>query len=574
MLKEYADLVIRNVKVYNSYFKKFDMKNVYIVDGKFLYIGKDYDNVLKPKKIIEGKERYLVPGLIDIHMHIESSMVSPKGFSDFIAGCGVTTIVSEPHEMANVAGIDGIYEMINAGKDSKIDIFYGIPSSVPASSEELETTGGKIDYEDMKKLKKNPFVACVGEVMNYRQVIKPNNLEITKFIEDLRKTDKIFPIEGHCPALVDLDLAKFLYLGINADHTEHSLEELHQRFENGMFVEIQEKMLHKEVMDYIIDNNLYEYFAFVTDDVMTDTLYEYGQLDHLVRKAIKLGFTPEQAIYNATYTPARRMNLFDRGVIAPGKLADFVLLDNLEEFTVSSTYKNGRLIYDKNITDSEDNKKYFSKPYYNSIKIKKQEKDVLKIKVQENVEKVLVNVMELKDKSTRTSRKQIEMPVENNILKWEDSGCLLAAVFERYGKNNNIGIGFLTGDCHKEGAVASSYAHDNHNILVAGSNVEDMILALNRLIEMQGGMVVTNKGEIQADLQLNVGGILSEEPIAKVANKLSGIRGKMIEQGYNHYNPIMSFGTLTLTVSPELKITDKGLIDVVNSKIMPLYEIL
>ncbi len=571
---EKIDLIIENGLVFNSYFKEFKEQNIYIKNGKIYYIGKDEEGKLVSDKVVDAKDKYIVPGLVDIHMHIESSMVSPKAFGEFLASCGVTTIVSEPHEMANVDGYNGVISMIEAGKDSPIDIFYGIPSCVPASREELETTGGIIDAPDMAKLKENPKVVCVGEVMNYREIIRPNNLEISKFIENLRKVDKSFPIEGHCPKLVGLDLAKFLYLGIDSDHTEHTIEELYQRFSNGMFVEIQEKMLKKEVLDLIENNNLYEYFCFVTDDVMADTLYEQGQLNALVKKAISLGFSPKQAIYNASYTPSRRMNLFDRGVLAPGKIADMVVLDNLENFGVYETYKNGKLIYNRDsYNDTYVETPQFPESYYRSIKLLPINNSVFNIYVRENVNKVKVNVMEINDGSTRTTKKEVNMKVKDHILQWEDSGYLLATVFERYGKNNGIGFGFMTGDCHKRGAVASSYAHDNHNVLVAGSNSRDMVMAVNRIIEMQGGMVVVDEGYIKADLQLNVGGILSETSIPKVAKGLLKIRNSMIKLGYKHYNPIMSFGTINLTVSPALKLTDKGLVDVNKSCIIPLYSI-
>ena len=250
----------------------------------------------------------MIPGMVDIHMHIESSMTTPGSFGNCAAKNGVTTVVSEPHEMANVKGVRGILEMISAAKDAPIDIFYGIPSSVPSTSEELETTGGVIDFEAMKHLLGEKDVVCVGEIMNYREIIRENHLEISKFLDYLRQEHPGYVIEGHCPSLVDLDLAKFLYLGINGDHTEHTREEVKQRIENGMFFEIQDKMLKPEVLSYICENHLFEYCSFVTDDTMADVLYEQGHLNTVVQKAIEMGFPKEQAIYCATYTPCQRMH--------------------------------------------------------------------------------------------------------------------------------------------------------------------------------------------------------------------------------------------------------------------------
>ena len=259
----------------------------------------------------------------------------------------MTTVVSEPQEMANVKGIRGILEMISSAKDSPIDIFYGIPSSVPSTSEKLDTTGGVIDCSAMKQLLEEKDVVCVGEIMNYRQIIRENDLEISRFLEYLRKEHPGYVIEGHCPSLLDLDLAKFLYLGINGDHTEHTLEEVKQRIENGMFFEIQDKMLKPEILEYICQNQLYEYCSFVTDDTMADVLYEQGPLNAVVQKAMEMGFPVEQASYCATYTPCQRMHFYDRGAIAPGKLADFMLLENPSLLKPEAVFKNGIQIYAK-----------------------------------------------------------------------------------------------------------------------------------------------------------------------------------------------------------------------------------
>lgn len=287
----------------------------------------------------------MVPGLIDIHMHIESSMMTPAPFCHQLAKNGVTTIVAEPHEIANVFGDRGIYAMIKAEDNIDTSIFYGIPSSVPSTSEELETTGAVIDCEGMKKIAENPNVICVGEVMNYRKVIVDDTLEICRFIEYVKKEKPTYAIEGHCPKLLDLELSKFLYLGINGDHTEHTMEEFKQRFENGMFVEIQAKSIEKELIDYIKENNLYEHFSFVTDDVMADTFLNEGHLNVVMKKAVKEGLRIEDAIYSATYTPARRMHLLDRGVLAPGKKADFLFVEDLEKFEIKNTFIDGKEVY-------------------------------------------------------------------------------------------------------------------------------------------------------------------------------------------------------------------------------------
>ena len=255
---EKVSLIIRNVNVFNSYLKKFIPADVSILDGRFYYIDRKKDSELSADEEFDADGMYMIPGFVNIHMHIESSMLTPAPYGRCLAQCGVTTVVSEPHEMANVRGIRGILEMISAAEDTPVDIYYGIPSSVPSTNSRLETAGAAIDCEAMKHLLEEKDVVCVGEIMNYRQIIRENDLEITKFLDYLRTERPGYVIEGHCPSLVDLDLAKFLYLGIDGDHTEHSLEEVRQRIENGMFFEIQVKMLKRDVLDYICENNLYE----------------------------------------------------------------------------------------------------------------------------------------------------------------------------------------------------------------------------------------------------------------------------------------------------------------------------
>ncbi|MBQ4251768.1 MAG: amidohydrolase family protein, partial [Erysipelotrichaceae bacterium] len=251
-----ADLVIRNARVFNSYLKKFTARDVYIRDGLFFYLDERKQNEIQAAESLGAVGRYLVPGLIDIHMHIESSLVTPRAFGEHTVSHGLTTIVSKPHEIANVCGMAGIKAMIADGRKAPYDIYYAIPSNVPVMGAEFETAGAKITCEDMLELKDTENVICLGEVMNYLEIIRENDSEVGKFIDIVNRTDPRYIKEGHCPQLKDADLARFLYLGIGSDHCTHDLEGLRQRFENGMFVQIQDVMMKQEVIDYIIDNEL------------------------------------------------------------------------------------------------------------------------------------------------------------------------------------------------------------------------------------------------------------------------------------------------------------------------------
>ena len=570
-IKMEVQLIIKNLKVYNSYFKKFIQGDVVINDGKFLHIGNNYEDRLSSKNIIDGNNKYMIPGLIDIHMHIESSMTIPSEFSKAAIKQGVTTVVADPHEIANVFGIEGIKEFIKSKE--KLDIFYGIPSSVPSTSNHLETTGGEITVNEVKELLSYENILCLGEVMNFKDLIEDENSAINNIINVSK--DKKIPLEGHCPKIDGVDLSFYIYRGVDGDHTQQSVASLEEKIKNGMFIEMQHKSMTTENIKFLVENNLYEHFALATDDVMADKLTK-GHLNELVKEAVNLGMSIENAIYVATYTPAKRMRLFDRGTIAPGKIADFILLDDIKNFDIYEVYKNGEVVFNRFNGLKEKyfmKKSNFDKKFYNSIKLNKITKENLLVKVPEKYNnKVTCRTMNIMKNTTFTEEGEVSLDVENNFLKWENSNCALIAVFERYGKNNNISFGLVQGEIIKEGAVATTWAHDNHNVMVMGRNVEDMALAVNKLIDFNGGYIVVKDNNILAKLELPIGGIVSDEPIEVVGEKLGKVRSAMKELGYNHMNEIMSFSTLSLPVSPAIKITDKGLIDVKKCKVVSLFK--
>lgn len=567
---EEADIIFKNANIYNSYFKKFFQGHLAVKNKRIIYTAKKYPKNIKAKKEVEAEGKYIIPGLIDIHMHIESSMAAPKQFAAEIIKHGLTTIVSEPHEIANVFGIEGIKAMIKAGEEAAVDIYYAIPSSVPSTSSKLETTGAKISVQEVKELIAEKKVVCLGEVMNNEAVLSGDqSLPINKILNFLNEKYPDYIIEGHIPSLVGEELAQFAAAGINSDHCLQSVERLKDRIYNGVFVEIQEKSLRPEVINYILKNDLYEHLALVTDDVMADTLVKEGHLDHILRKIVKMGVSIENAIYMATYTPARRMGLDDRGSLAPNKRADFIILDDLESFAIAEVYVEGKRVYNQNQSKSESYTKAFPAKFYNSVNIDKLTAEDLQIKDSSDKEKLKCRVIEVKSESTYTAEKTAELELKDGLIDWETSQYNLAAVISRYG-NHNFAKGLITGSTIKKGAVATTYAHDHHNLYLIAANVEDALLAANWVIENQGGYCVVENGEIKASLQLEVAGILTEKPLNILAEKISKIREAMIELGYDHYNPIMSLSTNTLPVSPALKLTDRGLIDVEKMEIVNL----
>lgn len=567
-----VDLLVKGGIVYNSYFKKFSREDIAVIGDRFMYIGCSQEVNIESEKIIDAKGMYIIPGLIDIHMHIESSMATPIAFSKEIIKNGVTTIVSEPHEIANVFGIEGILEMIKSGENAEVDIFYGIPSSVPSTASEYETTGGEIGIEEVKELMNNEKVICLGEVMNYFDVINSEDKKINKIIKYYKEKHPLLPIEGHCPRITGLDLSKLIFSGVTSDHTQQTVYGMEDRIRNGMFVQIQEKSMVQPVIDHLIKNNLYEHFAFVTDDCMADVLISEGHLNKHVKKAMDMGMSPENAIYCATYTPARRMNLLDRGSIAPGKLADFIILEDLSNFTINKVFKSGKQVYSCEDKDALDKiPKTFPESFYKSIKLNKIDKDMLKVKAKIYDGSVKCRVIKIQDGSTFTDEVICEVEVKNGYLDWENSEYCLIAVIERYGKNQNIAFGLASGDTIKKGAVAASYAHDHHNIIVVGKNAYDIVCVVNSIIDSQGGYCAALDGKILAKIELPIGGILSDKNMQCIGKELKEVTEAMRYLGYKHYNPIMSLSTNSLPVSPLLKITDKGLIKLNENKIVDIF---
>lgn len=565
-----ADKLILQVQVYNSFYKRFETGNVAVLNGRFMYIGNCGLETFHADGIIEGDGRYMIPGLIDIHLHIESSMVTPAAFADGLIRNGVTTIVPEPHEMANVFGVEGIQQMMAASKECVVDMFYAIPSSVPASS--LETSGGEIDIAEIDELLQTGEMICLGEVMNYVDVIRDPDSKINRILNYVRGHYPNLVIEGHTPKLLDLDLHRLMYAGIGSDHTFQTVEGMQARIAAGMFVEIQEKSMTLDIMEYLLQGEVSEHFCFVTDDVMPDFFVEHGHLNHIVRKAVEMGMKPEHAIYAATFTPAMRMRMNDRGSISPGKIADFMLLSDLQSFEPDQVYKHGVKVFDRygEQHGSKLTVGYFPDHFYHSVQLPLLKEADFKVRVDEENGVYDCRVMMVKHNSTFTEEQIAPVAVHDGLLQWEDGEHGLMATFERYGKNGNRAYGLIGGHTIQRGAIATTYSHDNHNLLVVGHSPQDMVLAANTVIAGQGGFCVVHDGQILAHLRLPVGGIMTEEPLDITAMKMKELRSAMLSLGYLHYNPIMSLSTHSLPVSPALKITDHGLIDVHEGRIVPL----
>jgi adenine deaminase len=564
-----VDLAIVNAQVFNTFSKRFEKKNVFIVKDKFYYITADEIDDCQAAEVVDAKNQFLIPGLMDIHMHIESSMTSPSIFSEAVLTHGVTTVIADAHEIANVFGMEGLEAFFS--QPSAMDIFYAIPSSVPSTTPELETTGGFIGVEEVKQLLKHPKVIALGEAMNFNGIVNEPGSLIREILRAVQAERPLMPLEGHVPRVSGLELSKFLYAGITADHTHQSPESIYEKITNGMFLEFQKKSITPENISVVVENHFYEYMAIITDDVMADDLLK-GHLDANVRLAISCGMPAEQAIYCTTYTPARRMGFQDRGAIVSGFKADFLLLNDVESFEIGAVYKDGKLVYTQG-----DEIKYpavkpnFPEHFYHSLNCRALTAEDLRFKVKVS-EKAVVNVIKISEVGTFTEHVQQEVRVADGFLDWESSGLALIVVMERYGKTGGIAYGFVDKALYEKGAVATTWAHDHHNLMVMGTSLEDIIAAQKQLLDMQGGYVVVQGGDVQAVCPLPVGGIISDAPIQELGAQLMEVRQAMSRLGYRNSNEIMSFSTLSLPVSPVIKITDKGMMNVRSQMMIPLIE--
>ncbi|MDR1096370.1 MAG: amidohydrolase family protein [Spirochaetaceae bacterium] len=569
-------MLIEGAFVFNVFRRIFERKTVLVRDGIFI-------DVAEQIKTGPGEERvsaeglWMIPGLVDIHLHIESSMTFPGEFSRAVLPFGTCTAVADPHEIANVFGAEGVRQFMNA--PARMDIFYALPSSVPSTNARLETTGGSIGPEEIAELATDSRVICLGEVMNARELCADGDNRTKQILRSFARSRSRFPvplpmptpiIEGHCPRISGSALSAFIAAGVWADHTQQTPELMLEKIDKGMFIELQRKSLGAENIKTIVEHNLFEHVALVTDDVMPDELAQ-GHLNLLVREAVARGMRPEDAVYCATYTPSRHMGLRDRGAIAPGRIADCVLLRDMNTFEIDSVYKRGNLVGGQDT--ARESAPAFPPHFYTSVKRKVTKPSDFQPPLPPGFSGETADCVTLRIEasSTFTRRGRALCPVKDGKLQWQQPRLSLIAVAERYGHEAPLsfvlGEGMITGN----GAIAASWAHDHHNILALGSNGEDMALAVNTVIKQQGGFVVVNRGRITGNIKLDIGGIISSAPMEQLAESVRRTRRAMRELGYKNRNELMSFSTLSLLVSPDIKISDKGLVDVRAQEPIPLF---
>lgn len=561
-----VDLLIENAHVFNVFLREFVDTKVTVKDGKFYWIDNKLSGI-EAKKTIDLNGKYLIPGFIDAHMHIDSSMTTPAIMGETILKYGTTTVIADDHEIANTAGITGLKDFIN--EPSPIDIFFGIPSSVPSTNSRMETTGGQVGVQEVRELLKDPRFICLGEVMNFKGMTAKGDTIIKDIIKTCYSQNPTMPLEGHVPAYAGEDLTQVLFAGITTDHTQQTAALVKEKVANGMFVEVQLKSMHQEVIDTIIKHKYFEHVALVTDDTMPDTLL-HGHLNFLVKKAIEMGMTPEEAIYISTYTPARHMGLWDRGAIAPGRVADFIVLSDPRDLSIEAVYKNG--INAQNIVVKHD---------YDFLPILRHSVNAPKLTEKDFIVKtdfiangqIMANVIQINPIGTFTTHIQVKLDVKNYMVQWQKASLSLILVQDRYsGKSGRYSIGLVSRGILKDGAIGTTYAHDHHNLMVMGTNIKAMLKIQHQLVDEQGGYIAAKGERIVANAPLPIGGVVSDQPMSILGKRIGKVRATMQDLGYQNTNEIMSFSTLSLLASPFIKISDKGLFDVKRQTKIPLFE--
>ena len=551
-----APLVLKNANIINVFTNEIVPGDVAIYNGRIVGIG-EYSG----EEEIDINGKYLSPAFIDGHVHIESSMVTPLQFSKAIVPHGVTTIIADPHEIANVRGLDGIEYILNSSEDLPLDVYIMLPSCVPATP--FENSGANLKAEDLKKLVDHPRVLGLGEMMNYPGVINgdPDVLDKLQAFEE-------HIIDGHGPLLAGKELNAYVGAGIKTEHECSTVEEMKNRLRLGMYIHIREGSAAKNLEELIqgVNKDNLRRCIFCTDDKHPSDLLGDGSIDYNIRLAISKGMDPIDCIKMASLNAAECYGLKWKGAIAPGYFADILIIDNLENFDIIEVYKEGKLV-------AKDNVALFSMEEIDSssmmdtVNIGKITEEDLKISLENNK----VNVIQLLPHNLITKRVERIVEIENGEFKAQKD-ILKVAVIERHNKTGNIGLGLVEGFGLKNGAIASTVAHDSHNIIVIGDNDGDMLKAIYELEKVGGGITMVFNGEIIDTLPLEIAGLMSQSPLDEVNEKLN----KMLEDSYEilgisrQHEPFMTLSFIALPVIPDIKLTDMGLFDVLEFKFIGL----
>lgn len=549
-----ADLVLKNAKIVDVFQAKILIGDIAISDGYIAGIGGSYQGV--EERNYTGK--YVAPGFIEAHIHIESSYVSPEEFSRVFIPRGTTTILADPHEIVNVAGLKGLDYMVNAAKNAKMDIRYMMPPCVPATN--FETSGADLYADDMEDALKTGEVDGLAELMNFPGVINADD----KMIDEILMAKKYGArIDGHAPQVVGKDLNAYIAAGPANDHECSTLEEAEERLARGMYLLLREGSVTQDLRKLLpIVNTANSRRCLLSgDDVQAKTAINKGHLDNSIRICIDEGLNPITAIQMATLNPAEYCGLNDRGAIAPGRRADMVVFESLEDFAVEETYILGEKLSQGNEYLGEVN-------YYpiDSVESSMHVKDFTREKLQLHLNSDKVRAIGVVPGEVLTTEEHVTVnrDGDGNFVYNDQEDVTKIVVVERHHNTGNVNVNLLSGYGIKAGAIAISIGHDSHNIIATGTNDDDIFMAVNELIKQEGGAVVVKDEKVISRMELKIAGLMCNLPAEKMIAQQDALDEAVHEElGVpDNVNPVMTLSFMPLAVIPKLKITDKGLVDV------------
>jgi adenine deaminase len=577
--KKKADIVLKNAQVLNVFTRKFIPQDIAILEEYIAGVGKS--GSYSGETEIDCSGSYITPGFIDAHVHIESSMVLPLAFSEAVVRHGTTAVIADSHEIANVLGPDAVRFMCRQSEKALCDIYFMIPSCVPAT--DFEHTGGCITSQDINTLLQLPKVLGLGEMMNYPGLLgcDPEVLQKIKATQNFEGKRTV--LDGHAPLVSGLDLQGYKVCGIQTDHECHTFEEALEKVENGMYVLIRLGSSAKDLYTIVpnlvasgIDTNR---FLFCTDDKNIADILDYGHIDSNIRSAIELGISPEKAFTMASWQTASCYHLEEQGAVCAGYRADLVFLSDIQKVCINKVMKNGEFIpmeyvsqkpeMDEEDLNTESGDLLFRACH--SVKLPEIQPDFFTFGKKdsllasgEEVEKYQGRyVIQIHENTLNTE--SLFIPKEKISKKLKTGELCRLAVLERHGGGGAHSLALLSGYGLKQGAIASSIGHDSHNIICAGQSPEDMVLAVETIKKMAGGICIVHNGVVKAQLPLPVAGLMSDESGTSVKDKLEELQKEVGILGiYEHIEPFVTLSFLALPVIPTLRLTDKGLFDVIK----------
>ena len=543
-----ADLVLKNATYVNVFSNELCHGDIAVAEGLIVGMGEYHGKV---EVDVSGK--LVLPGFIDAHIHLESSLVSPTEFAKAVLPHGTTTVITDPHEIANVMGTDGIEYMLQATEDLPVDVRFMLPSCVPATP--LDESGANLDYRAIDSFYDHPRVQGLAEMMNYVGVVNGDGQVVEKIVASQAHHKKI---DGHAPGLSGKDLNAYIAAGVYSDHECSDMEDAMNKLRLGQYIMIREGTAARnlEALMPLLTSQYVDRCMFCTDDKHPNDLLEKGHIDYIVKKAISLGADPIVAVKAACHNAARYFLLNNRGAIAPGYLGDFVIIDDFQHFEIEMVYKRGVLMYDGQLRD-------FPAPEIDPYLVKRAHDTF--------------HVAHLTAEDFSDGRPHAVIGMIPGEIVTQDAGyadhadpeqdILKIAVIERHKNTHHIGLGYIKGYGLKRGAVATSISHDSHNIIVVGATDEDMAAAANRIVENRGGITVMENGQVLGEVTLSIAGIMSDDSLVMVNSALEDAKDEAFVLGVSRgIDPFMTLSFMALPVIPSLRITTRGVFDVSSQR--------